>query len=545
MKSGQTITLKDTSILEKKKKLNLAMNVLISVLGISSLFIKFFLIDGIIAFRAFTVDGNLFTTIVSVFAVIVNIKELASKTENDSRTMFFLQLASAVTEAVIFIVVMIGYLPFVADTPKITPYHMFCLHVAIPVLAVARFIFFEKPLGILKPSKLLTGAIPIGVYGIGVVTAIKLGILPTSFVPYSFLDFEHNFIWYFLFALFAIPAFGYLWAWMFYRLNLKASVLWYKKTDLEQIEKERIRALSSFDVVNSSILIVFCMLAVLLLSFSLMTTSNTSSSIQQELMSYMSYLMLELSDSSYGDGEWKIIDGALYKGDFFVSDGTEDDDYEQNEISLYTGTIYIKASDMVPEMSCLYNPDDYVAVRHGKGIGGGADIKRGDVLSSEIVKSVMNSEDHSWYEQIKIQRELTEEEEKYREQLRNTKESYFHFCMTFGATMLDDGVGIIELYIPGNIMTEQIKNAEYNGDIAMTVIIFVIFTVLYIITHLWIRTLEKSVDFLRDIASGRTPEEPIKLGKTLRVSGLERQLNILREINLDRITSFEEDEEKK
>ncbi len=59
MSTAQTIALKDESLLIKKKKLNLALNLLISVLGISSLYIKFFLVDGLLAFRAFTVDGNL------------------------------------------------------------------------------------------------------------------------------------------------------------------------------------------------------------------------------------------------------------------------------------------------------------------------------------------------------------------------------------------------------------------------------------------------------------------------------------------------------
>ena len=82
LNTKNTITLKDESILQKKKKLNLALNLLISALGISSLFIKFFLVDGLLAFRAFTVDGNIFTTVVSVIAVIVNIKELVKGSES-------------------------------------------------------------------------------------------------------------------------------------------------------------------------------------------------------------------------------------------------------------------------------------------------------------------------------------------------------------------------------------------------------------------------------------------------------------------------------
>ena len=531
MVAKQTISLKDDKILIKKKKLNLALNLLISALGISSLFIKFFLVDGLLAFRAFTVDGNIFTTIVSVIAVVVNIREIIKKTENDSRTMFFLELASAVTEAVIFIVVMIGYLPIFTDNPKITPYHMFCLHVAIPVLAVLRFIFFEKPLGILKPSKLLIGAIPIGVYGIGVVTAIKLGILPVSLVPYSFLDFDSNFLWYFFFALFAIPCFGFLWSWMFYRLNLRASHLWYRKADLERLKKERVRSLSNFDSVNSAILIVYCALAVLLLMFSFMGMSTTSTRIQGELMQYMGYYFLDEYSDALGDGKWSVKDGALYKGDIFFGDGTEENankDALSDELMGFDCTFYLPANMLSPELSARYTPIDYVSVNHSPGEHSQV-TPCGETLDREIVSAVLyDNEEGMYYENIKI-----------------NKKNYYHFCISFGETMFDGNIGIIEVFASAGELTAQAKNAEYNQDILMITVVAAIFAVLYIITNRWIRTLENSVDFLRKITSGVTPEEEIRLGKTLRLSGLERQLNILREINLDRTTPWSEDDKEK
>ncbi len=528
MTDTRSVSLKSEAIMKKKKKLNLAMNILIAFLGVTSLYEKFFLIDGIIAFRAFTVDGNLFTTIVTIIAVIYGIRSLGTDKETDSRVLFFLELCAAVTEAVIFIVVMIGYLPFFPDTPKITPYHMFCLHVAIPVLTVVRFIFFERPLGIMKPAKLLIGAIPIGVYGIFVVTAIKLGILPVAFVPYSFLDFESNFLWYFLFALLAIPSFGYLWAWTFYRLNLRASVLWYKKTELEALEKQRIHALSRFDVVNSTILIVFIMLALFVLTFSLMTTSNTSTTIQHELLSAVSYLKLANYDRALGEGEWRIEDGILYKGDMLVSSGPWDYDYEAKDFSFFNSTIFIKASDMTPEAAQYYEDNDYVAVKHITGVGGPAP-ECGDILNPEIVDGVYADPDHVWYEQVKVKRALSAAEKPYAEQVRNATESYYHFCMTFGATMDDDGVGLIEMYIPAAQIIQQAKNAELNGDITMAVIIMVTFSVLYIISRQWIRSLEKSVEFLKVMARGGIPEEPLDLGKGIRILGLTKELNQIRD----------------
>ena len=97
--------------------------------------------------------------------------------------------------------------------------------------------------------------------------------------------------------------------------------------------------------------------------------------------------------------------------------------------------------------------------------------------------------------------------------------------------MWESGVGIIELYHPMDSLTAQAKDAEYNNDLVMIAVVVSVFALLYVLTNKWIRVLEKSVDFLRAIASGRPPEEPIVLGKTVVFSGLERQLNVIREIN--------------
>ena len=478
MNQTQTINLKDDSLLRKKKRLNLALNILISVLGLSSLFI-FLLMNRLAAFSFFTFDGSLFTTVVSVLAVVVNLRELSEGRENESRRMFFLQLASAVTEIVIFIVVMAGYLPFFPDDPSITPYHMFCLHVAIPLLAVPRFIFFEKPCGILDPSKLLLSTIPIGVYGLGIVNAIKFGLLPQSLIPYSFLDFKSNFLWYFVFALVVIPSFGFLLSWLFYRLNLRASLLWYRKEDVERLQAARKRAMSHFDVVNSAILIVYCTLAIVVLMFSLRGMSDTSTGVEHKLMSYVSFYMLDDCSNMVNNGAWHMRDGVLYQG----------------------------------EIAARYEGMDYVAVSHSSGKYG--PVRRcGETLNNELVARVITADDLTFYEEIDW-----------------NGETYYHFCMAFGEDMWESGVGIIELYYPTDVLTAQAKAAEYNNDLVIIAVIVAVFALLYVLTNKWIRVLEKSVDFLRAIASGRTPEEPIVLGKTVVFSGLERQLNVIREIN--------------
>lgn len=525
---------KKEGLLRRKVLLALLLDLLLAFLGVTSLYEKIVLLDGVLAFRAFTVDGNLFTTLVCVIAVFSDLWALIKGRENEDRLLFFLSLCAAVTEAVIFIVVMIGYLPFVPDTPEVTPYHMFCLHVAIPLLAVARFILFARPQGILKPSKLLYGSLPIGVYGAGIVTAIKLGVLATSYVPYSFLDFEHNFIWYFLFALFAIPGFGYLWAWVFYRLNTNAGALWYKEEDIHRLKDSRVDAMSRFDVVDSGIAIVFSLLSVLLLSFSLMTNSRSSAAVQQEMMANVTYLMLDDYDRYLGDGVWHMENGALYKGDTFVSDGTEDGDYFIDDAMLFHMTLYVKAEELLPEVAAQYEPGDYVSMLFLDGEGSGPDTPRGRVLDPKIPREMEQKETETWYEQIKLERALTEEEEKHRDQLRNTKESFFHFCMTFGATMSENGIGIVEVYIPAAFLMEQIKKAEFSSDFVMAFVIVAVFGFLFLITRQWIRVLERSVEFLKQLARDEIPEQPLDLGHSTRISGLTKDLNAIREEKLNR-----------
>jgi len=508
------ISLKNIFVLETKKKLNLALNVLIAILGISSLFIKFFLVDGVLAFRAFTVDGNLFTTLVTIAAVFFNLKALKTKDDLSSKRLFYFELASAVTEAVIFIVVMIGYLPIFDDNPTITPYHMFCLHVAIPVLAVVRFIVFEKPQGIIKPNKLLIGAIPIAVYGIGVITAIKVKLLPISLVPYSFLNFEDNFLWFAVFALVVIPTFGYLWSWMFYRLNIRCSLLWYKKSDIEKLKAARIEALSRFDTVNTSILLVYCCLALVLLMFSLMGTSTTSTKIQHEMTSYISYYMLDDYDHMLGNEEWHMKDGALYKGDMLIGDGTDENanpNIFTDDVVIYDISIFAKADQLSPEIAANTDSMDYVCVKHSSGAKSPIN-QCGDVLDKATVAAIYTSDDYTYFTQEKI-----------------GKQKYYHYCTTFGSTLYSEGVGIISLYIPVKALTTQAKNAEYNHDIMMITVVTLIFAVLYIVTNRWIRILERSYKYVKQIAVGCVPEAPIVLGGGKRIQGLENELNALRD----------------
>ena len=79
----------------KKKLLNLIISAIIVVLGVTSvIFIWNYDRDGILTFRWMTVDGTTFTTVMSIFYIVVNIFEFAKYTELTSRLVYFTRLAS-------------------------------------------------------------------------------------------------------------------------------------------------------------------------------------------------------------------------------------------------------------------------------------------------------------------------------------------------------------------------------------------------------------------------------------------------------------------
>lgn len=526
------IQYKSESVIRKKKILNLIFEAIIAALGISALAIKFFLVDGVIAFRAFTNDGNLFTAVVMTISVITGIAGLAGNKETNSRTLYFLKLASAVTEAVIFIVVMIGYLPFFDDNPAITPYHMFCLHVAVPVLSVVNFIFFQTPVGVIQPQKMLFGAIPIMVYGTGVVIAIKTGILPMWLVPYSFLDFDGQFVWFVLFALVVIMSFGYFWAWLFYRANLKASLLWYKSTDLEEIQNRRIRDMSKYEVVRTSLLLGFCAVALFLLMMSLMVTSTTTTKVQNELLDIISWDNIEIINKLYGDGLFEVRDGKLYRGETVIGDGTADGANNGPLKAVSQGiyySVYVKTSALDPDKAAVAgDAGNYICVASSF-VYRDTSMLEGQLIDPDDENAVYTTPIGRMIDPDVENALFTAAEPEYSRQGKTGGEKYHVY---YAEPYNIGGEGRLVIYsvaIPVKEAMAQTKKAEASADITMAVVIFAVFAVLFILTSAWSRNLEKTVDYLKRVADDDIPEEPLEFKGRNRMSGLAESINTLTE----------------
>lgn len=100
-------------------------------------------IDSVGSFRMFTNDGNIYTVIVSVVFVISNLILIINKNENIAPFIHVLRLSSAVTEAVIFLVVVIILLPS-SGLFLLRGFSMFVFHIIVPILSVLSFLLFEK-----------------------------------------------------------------------------------------------------------------------------------------------------------------------------------------------------------------------------------------------------------------------------------------------------------------------------------------------------------------------------------------------------------------
>ena len=176
----------------KKKRLNLALSFLILFLGISALRHLFSLDnEGILAFRWMTVDGTVYTLLMTAFFAGVKVVELAKKTELTRRPVYFARLSAAVAESLILTVVLISRLPVFPEHMHLARYDMCCMHLLIPLLAVTSFVLNDSPLGKLKFREMLAGTSFVLFYAPCLVALVGSGVIAGDMIPYFFLDYRH------------------------------------------------------------------------------------------------------------------------------------------------------------------------------------------------------------------------------------------------------------------------------------------------------------------------------------------------------------------
>ena len=163
----------------RKNTANICVSAVILLLGVTSFLYGLTLEPSVTIFRFLTVDGTLFTTCGALACIIINLVEIFRREDIVFTATYYIRLSMAVAESVIFIVVVFSQLPvFAQHLPMFDRYDSFVMHVVIPILGVASFLFNDSPIGKLSPEKCLLGASYVSVYAVIIVTLISTERLP-------------------------------------------------------------------------------------------------------------------------------------------------------------------------------------------------------------------------------------------------------------------------------------------------------------------------------------------------------------------------------
>lgn len=215
---------------QQNAKWNIAISSLIFLLGTSSLFISVFFKEKenyLFAFRYMTVNGTLFSTLVALIVIILNIAEIKTGRDHGQQRLYFLRLSSAVTEGIIAVVIAMSFFPTVPDNPNILSYDSFSMHVIIPVLSIISFLLNPFPAEHMRPLAHLNCAWLITLYAAVVITLIFIGLIPPNKIPYSFMDFTKSPVWYIVYFGCFIYSFTYVLSFLLSGWNRRVSSKWH------------------------------------------------------------------------------------------------------------------------------------------------------------------------------------------------------------------------------------------------------------------------------------------------------------------------------
>lgn len=215
-----------------KKITNIIISSLIFILGVSAIASIVIFEEGgnvLRAYRYMTVNGTTFTSILAFVFVFLNIREIKSGKSFKSDVLYYLRLIAMVSECVIAVVTLVGLLPIIPDSPDIFNYDSFLMHIVIPLLSISSFALNDPPRRKINYAKLLHGAWGILAYSSVIIPLICTNVIAKSDIPYSFLDFNKQPVWYL--ACFAIMVFSMSYAFSFglAKLNRYVSPAWFIK----------------------------------------------------------------------------------------------------------------------------------------------------------------------------------------------------------------------------------------------------------------------------------------------------------------------------
>jgi len=204
-------------------------------------------------FRYFTIDGNLLSCIFNIIIWIKQFQALRlSKSGNFedkfvSHFLYIISLMSACNEIIIFIVVVLVFLPMsngIWIKGLIGTYPSSSAHILIPLILTFRFLFLDMRERDLKLYEKFVGGLPMTVYGIIMIILCGAKVF-TSFdkregdgkIPYPFFDFYHQSCYFCFLILLFILVFGFGISVLFDFLNKKCEKLIFPYESKEQKEE--------------------------------------------------------------------------------------------------------------------------------------------------------------------------------------------------------------------------------------------------------------------------------------------------------------------
>ena len=215
-----------------KKILNLFVCAMIIVMRVFALtYMAHIDREGLLMLRWMTVDGTLFTLILTLFCFVINIVELRRNTELTRRAVYFTRLSSAVAESVIIIVVLISQLPVFPMHMHIARPDMFFMHIAIPILVIASFTMNDSPLGRLSRAERFYGTSFVTFYAVIILSLIGSGVIRREYIPYGFLDIKAMSIPVIIATVAAFYVMGYALSAGLSELNRKLYWRWFRLGD--------------------------------------------------------------------------------------------------------------------------------------------------------------------------------------------------------------------------------------------------------------------------------------------------------------------------
>ena len=168
----------------QKKAINILVCLAIVILGITATIYKVRYEGGFwTCFREMTVCATVLTSLTSAALILLNLYEMKIGSEETFTSLYYWRLSSAVTEMIVLLIVLIGYLPFFSDHPVIGRYDMINMHVIIPLLTIGSFVFTDSPIGKISPVRRLKGLYIIIVYTVAMLTLILTYVIPENKIP--------------------------------------------------------------------------------------------------------------------------------------------------------------------------------------------------------------------------------------------------------------------------------------------------------------------------------------------------------------------------